>query len=136
MTERERLIEILKEDPCDKLMSEEGGCHGCPYEHLGMAGCFEERFADHLLANGVIVPPVKIGQPVYPLHADPRFRAFVERIEQTTNGLYFDWVQYDVGVDCTECWDEERFDVDDIGKTVFIDETEYLKALKERSEGK
>jgi len=85
--------------------------------------------ADYLLDNGVIAPPVKIGQTVYPLHADRRFRAFVERIEQTANGIFFDWVQYDVGVDTVECYDEERFDAGDIGKTVFLDETEYLRAV-------
>lgn len=114
MTERERLIELLEEGH---------------RKHL-----FYDQIADHLLANGVIVPPCKVGQVVYPLNADPRFRAFVESVEQTTNGFNFEWVQYDVGVDCTETWDAERFGIEDIGKTVFLDEAEYLKALEERSE--
>lgn len=118
MTERERLIELIQ-----------NAVNGC-------ARYWAEIIADHLLSNGVIVPPVKIGQTVYPLYADPRFRAFVEKIEQTTNGFYFEWVQYDVGVDCTECWDAEGFDIGDIGKTVFLDETEYLIALKEREKQK
>lgn len=93
---------------------------------------YAEEFADYLLANGVIVPPCKVGQIVYPLNADPRFKAFIEQITLTTNGLQFEWVQYDVGVDCTECWDAELFTLEDIDKTVFLDETKYLMALKER----
>lgn len=78
-----------------------------------------------------ILPPCNVGDVVYPLNADRRFRAFVERIEITNKGLSFEWVQYDVGVDCVECWDAEIFTIEDIGKTVFLDEVEYLKALKE-----
>ncbi len=76
--------------------------------------------------------PCMVGDTVYPLNADRRFRAFIERIEITAEGIAFEWVQYDVGVDCAECWDDGLFTVDDIGKTVFLDETEYLIALKER----
>lgn len=94
----------------------------------------QEFFVDKLLENGVIVPPCKVGDIVYPLNADRRFRAIIEKIEINANGLLFGWVQYDVGVDCTECWDEDLFTVDDIGKTVFLDETEYLIALKEREQ--
>lgn len=33
----------------------------------------------------------------------------------------------------TLTWDAECFGIEDIGKTVFLDEDEYLKALAERS---
>lgn len=49
MSEKERLIELLDE------------CRGI--EGIGME--LLEKQADHLLANGVIVPPVKIGNTVY-----------------------------------------------------------------------
>ena len=45
MTERERLIELI--DGCGRL----------------------ERLADYLLANGVIVPPCKVGDTVYVIYA-------------------------------------------------------------------
>lgn len=48
MTERERLIELLDE------------CRGI--EGIGME--LVEKHADHLLANGVIVPPCKVGDYV------------------------------------------------------------------------
>lgn len=112
---RNRLIGLLENNPTLD------GMDGTPEDFVVCA--------DYLMENGILAPPVKIGQTVYPLHADRRFRAFVERIEQTANGMFFDWVQYDVGVDTVECYDEERFDAEDIGKTVFLDEIEYLKAL-------
>ena len=116
---RDRLIELLDKakNKFDNLLFE------------------KELIADHLLANGVIVPPCMVGDIVYPLNADRRFRAIIEKIEINANGLLFGWVQYDVGVDCTECWDEDLFTIDDIGKTVFLDETEYLIALKELGNG-
>jgi hypothetical protein len=91
-----------------------------------------ESTADYLLANKVKAFPCDVGDTVYLLNADPRFRAFIEKIEITANGLEFHWVQYDVGVDCAKCWDEGLFTVNDIDKTAFFDETKYLIALKER----
>ena len=139
MTDRERLIELFEKMdknpeitcPCPDDVD---SCKNCQYA-IGENGWLcdlNARRVDHLLANGVIVPPCMVGDIVYPLNADRRFRAIIEKIEINANGLLFYWVQYDVGVDCTECWDEDLFTVDDIGKTVFLDETEYLIALKER----
>lgn len=87
--------------------------------------------ADYLLANKVIALPCDVGDTVYLLNANRRFRAFIDKIEITSNGIMFYWVQYDVGVDCTECWDEGSFTVNDINVTAFFDETKYLIALKE-----
>lgn len=111
MTDRDRLITLLQE-----------------FTDNNNGGGSNHGRADYLIENGTICPPCKVGQIVYPLNADPRFRAFIERIEINTNGLQLEWVQYDVGVDCTETWDAEIFDIEDIGKTVFLNETEYLIA--------
>lgn len=78
--EKELLIDILKEDPCDTIQHT-GGCESCPYSHLmeiteinteeeiglaiGEQTCFEARYADHLLKKGVIVPPCKVTDKVY-----------------------------------------------------------------------
>ena len=45
MTDRDRLIELIA--------------------HVQYMGGLESRLADHLLANGVIVPPCKVGGDVY-----------------------------------------------------------------------
>lgn len=58
--DRERLIEILKLDPCPSpYLCDEN----CKYANLKQ--CYEERTADLLLEHGVIVPPCKVGDTVY-----------------------------------------------------------------------
>lgn len=94
----------------------------------------DDYFADGLLSNGVIAPPCNVGDTVYPKSADRNFRAFIDKIEITTDGLLFYWVQYDVGVECTELWDDGCFSAAEIGKTVFLTEVEYEIALKEGAE--
>lgn len=78
-SEKEILFKLLENDPCDNIPHEEG-CKSCPYEHLwgtkefhteegsGLAttgSCFEARYTDYLLDEGVIVPPCKIGSTIY-----------------------------------------------------------------------
>ena len=60
MTDRDRLIELLKKDNCPSpfLCDEK-----CKYANLKR--CYEVRTADHLIANGIIVPPCKVGDYVY-----------------------------------------------------------------------
>ena len=57
MTERERLIELLKNDSCQSPMLCDPNC-----KYAKLERCYEERTADYLLENGVIVPPVKAGE--------------------------------------------------------------------------
>ena len=37
----------------------------CAFNQMALSFSFEQMVADHLLANGVIVPPCKVGQTVY-----------------------------------------------------------------------
>ena len=60
MTERERLIELLKNDNCPSPFVCDANC-----KYINSDNCSAERIADYLLENGVIVPPVKIGDTVY-----------------------------------------------------------------------
>ena len=124
MTERERLIELLRET----------------FEYTrGTCIDFDEAVeinADHLLANGVIVPICNVGSKVYIPDRFGRIDAEIERIEITERGLEYEWVKYDRGVDEVEVWDDGCFSSSDIGKTVFLSFEEYEKALSERSEGK
>ena len=96
-----------------------------------------EQIADYLLANGVIVPPCKVGETIYlPWEwKDTSGVAIltVERMSITEAGcsirtdLWSDeedyWLAYNCGV----------FKFDDIGKTVFLTREEAEKALAERS---
>lgn len=53
---RERLKELI----CEVIQTDECVSH-CNHPYCGEC----ERLADHLLANGVIVPPCKVGDTVY-----------------------------------------------------------------------
>lgn len=101
MSERERLIELLDQN--------------CGYVEEQKA----ETLADHLLASGVIVPPVKVGDTVY--HFGYSFD--VEKIE-----ILQDETIYRCGNPGTD--DYMAFCESDIGKTVFLTKEEAEKALK------
>lgn len=49
MTERERLIELIKDSS----------------QYINEFGYLVEQITNHLLENGVIVPPCKVGQTIY-----------------------------------------------------------------------
>lgn len=58
---REKLIELLKDggNECSKIF-----CKDCQY-YAEIGKCKENIIADHLLANGVIVLPCKVGDTVW-----------------------------------------------------------------------
>lgn len=92
-----------------------------------------ERLADYLLAEGVIVPPCKVGQTVYVTDIFEGEIAKCEIIKvECFAGEEVTLIEYkapkeDV-VYSYECPDTE------IGKTVFLTREEAEKALAERSE--
>ena len=109
---RDRLIELLKE------ANDVVQLNGFEFNANVMA--------DFLLANGVIVPPVKMGQTVYRIignYGGERIhKEFVSQINFYHNGE-------------TRFWEDGHplgFTDDDIGKTVFLTREEAENALKER----
>lgn len=81
------------------------------------------RLADYLLANGVIVPPCKVGQTVYCIRYDKARKPFVKPL----------------GVLSVTMYGKGGFTIfttkeDTFGKTVFLTQEEAEKALAERSE--
>lgn len=105
-------------------------------------GCtrhWAEVIADHLLANGVRVMPLKIGDRVYFPVRSPHDYGDIDAIHCVSDGkggveIWFEWASYDVGVDETELWDKDEFSVDDIGKTVFLTREEAQEALSKTDE--
>ena len=103
-------------------------CSSC-----GEFSCYDcsEYIADRLLANGVIVPPCKVGDTVYyintlyfsPLERNKVYRAEVTRIVITKRGVSFvAKVRYKGGViEITE---------DGFGENVFLTREEAERALK------
>ena len=99
---RERLIELLlKSDPLHERDLDDDLVEG-----------EVEAIVDHLLANGVIVPPVKVGDTVYQTDG---VRIYPSTIQK---------VIYDTGV--------IAFDETAIGKSIFLTKEEAEKALAER----
>ena len=60
MGDRDRLIELLKKDNCPSPFFCDEKC-----KYANLKRCYQARTADYLLANGVIVPPCKVGDKVY-----------------------------------------------------------------------
>ena len=108
MTDRERLIELLG----DYLYS--------------------EQIADHLLANGVIAPPCKVGQTVYIIgDGDEGTEPYALDVTVTATGYdiggFWITMSLPLGFKMSSHIGERYF-----GKTVFLTKEEAEQALKER----
>ncbi len=113
MTERERLIELLA--------NADSYC--------------QETLADYLLANGVIVPPCKVGgivwvvySPKYPANPADKGKWFmsqdgVQRIIYGAKGISI------------ETWNMGTISAKKIGSELFFIKEEAEQALKERDDG-
>ena len=84
----------------------------------GCASYWAELIADHLIANGVVLPPCKVGDKVYAF-SYPRTDIIVID-EETVESLSFQ-------VETDECY----YDEDKFGKTVFLTKEEAEQKLKE-----
>ena len=131
MTDRERLIELLKQVNFD--FSEE--CVACSEDGYKVMPMLEEFFADHLLSNGVIVPPCKVGDVIYITSCDSPTKIEETRVAQIKikvkeNGK----ISYRISAPCVyDDWGDGHwtFCAFEFGKTVFLTKEEAEKALKE-----
>ena len=111
MTERERLIELIRF----------GYGKGRANENVKQ---IEETIADYLLANGVIVLPVEVGDTVYNIDGECVSDSVVIecKIDECATGFKSQ----------TYYGEEMEFDDYEIGKCIFLTREEAEKALKER----
>lgn len=125
---RDRLVKMLAEgrELCEKIQ-----CEGCRRSCKGLNDCIANVQAEHLLANGVIVPPCKVGDTVYHLtsvdtHAElgviEIFEGKVCSVSKDEKDLWL-FCRYDNGLNY---WYTEM----EIGKTVFLTREEAEQALK------
>ena len=122
MSERERLIELLKNDSCQSPMLCDPNC-----KYANLERCYEERTADYLLANGVIVLPVDIiGNTLWFINCDDNI--VCDKIDGITISD-----RHDVYIFLQNSGDEP-YELSDIGKFLFYTREEAEKALVERSE--
>ena len=95
-------------------------------------GGLECRLADHLLAEGVIVPPCKVGDVLYVISQmkDKRIMPFINKYEVTSISLKKKSIVIYHEMDGFIKIFKQR----DFGKTVFLTREEAEKALAERNE--
>ena len=124
MGDRDRLIELI----CDKI--QDGHCIGyCNYPPCSQC----KDLADYLIANGVIVPPCKVGAEIFGVfdNDDEQRKEIYEGkvlcFSLDENNLLWAKMRYKNGL---TYWHT----IDDFCKTVFLTKEEADKAL-ERSKG-
>lgn len=122
MTERERLIELLKSDSCESPMLCDPNC-----KYASLKRCYEERTADYLLENGVTVLPVKAGDTIYEIHERRKGGELVKIISER----FVHGVEVCMGCMIIRCGSTISVFPSDIGKTVFLTREEAEKALEE-----
>ena len=108
MNNRERLIKLL----------------GCKYDCANRNKCLEEQ-ADYLLAKGVIVPPVKIGQTVYKINGVSLREYEVDYFDIFKDSSNF---TFKIHLD-SKNWTDYVF-IEDFGKAAFLTKAEAEKSLK------
>ncbi len=86
-------------------------------------GGLEEKVADHLLANGVIVPPCKVGDTVCKTNGS--------RIEKFKVARF---IISSYGIRAEDLYGVQVALIDNFGKTVFLTKEEAEKKLKETKE--
>lgn len=124
--DRERLIEILKFDPCPSpYLCDEN----CKYANLKQ--CYEERTADLLLEHGVIVLPCKVGDRLYEVTG--RKTVSVYKVRAIRVELFSLFIEWDI-VEGFVWKSPSIISAGEIGKTVFLTREEAERALKERED--
>jgi hypothetical protein len=129
---RDRLIELIEE--ADKKCNDTKQCENCVgFGHGGE--CVNHLIADHLLANGVIVPPCKVGDKVWFLNIynsiamrrNAVYEAKVARVYIENGNILC------LAIQIKNEWGNTEFPrITEIGKTVFLTKEEAEKALAER----
>jgi hypothetical protein len=89
-------------------------------------GGLEGQLADHLLAEGVIVPPCKVGSIVYTISRKHLKKWKVCFIGYNSQGKFKMHIATEKFTEMLEVWDYN------IGKTVFLTRSEAEQALAER----
>ena len=115
MTDRDSLIELIVN--ADTYDSYE--CKLCTKKDASCTRCKAEKLADHLLANGVIVPPCKVGDKVYYIAGKKVYKSKCHAITQHKSGLQIHLYDYD--------GDNARYST----KDVFLTKEEAEQKLKE-----
>ena len=118
---KDRLIELLRQG--EAKCAETKTCNKCEQYGRG-SDCQRNLIADHLIANGVIVPPVKVGQTVWFIrdkYHNKIEETNVEKVIVKNGGIY-------IKLGCNSMYETS---CNSIGKTVFLTKEQAEKALAE-----
>lgn len=124
---RDRLVELME----DIILSCKSSlCVDCEHLNVGYPHCMGVHFADHLIENGVIVPPCKVGDRIYAIFTSGgKIKSYIE-----TYGDRITQIKINRGGYHFKCW-WGYFHLSDIGKTVFLTKAEAEQKLKEMRGG-
>ena len=118
---RDRLVDLL-----DKAFLESNDNYGMPCT---------DQVADHLIANGVIVPPCKVGEMIY---LPWKFDGVKSIACLTVTHIIFDrehnFVKTDFHTDDEAYYDKYKcgsYEFEDFGKTLFLTKDQAEQKLKE-----
>ena len=133
---RDRLIELIKDIAPDLVAKCGDECDKCTH------GDCVGKLADHLLSEGIIVPPCKVGQTVYVpwRYAFQRGVAIVTvqeiKLYDTNTSHFMFFIDMESDNECFNQsfggWKTEK----SIGKTVFLTREEAERALERSENGK
>lgn len=115
---RDRLIDLIKDLAEDLVANCDEECDTC--KHGDCVG----KVVDHLLANGVIVPPVKVGDTVYSIVAS-KVHSFV--VVSSEMRIFAGGIDDSYNANGELC--PIRFCAENIGKTVFLTKEEAEQAI-------
>ena len=120
---RDRLIELLDNATVEKAKYYPNGTPAIMYCEKAVSRQVVYQLADYLLANGVIVPPCRVGQKVYYV---------IESLEVVAEGHIREIiVAEEVFVQFTlKGWFSQISHIGEIGKTVFLTREEAEQAMK------
>ena len=104
---RERLIELIEKGQFNYYAS--NGSNGIGHN---------EYIADYLLANGVIVPPCKVGDKIYFTYNEKVFNLTVEKIVIKEEGMFLVDKEFN-----------DWYSIKKLGKTLYLTQEEAEKAL-------
>lgn len=119
MTDRERLIEILKLGSCPSPYLCDDNC-----KYANLERCYEERTADLLLEHGIIVLPCKVGDIVYVPYKDSQT---IEEKRVMLTSIETDEIETCMKFYCKR---DYVFLGTDINREVFLTREEAEQALK------
>lgn len=130
---RDRFIE-----DCENLMCfcQSINCYKCEHKDIPYPRCMGVHLADHLIENGVVLPPCRVGQTVYVLFPDPRYNWGNKEITMFESKVYgFHYCDGNDGtIELRDSKNHIKWGIDSFGISIFLTKDQAEQKLKELSD--